>query len=608
MKDKLIYLWVVLVLWTPFVTLAEEPIVTEEAPPVASEPAAPESSPDPSFEDILKSGRINTFKTDRGIERSDLAAGYLLLKAEEAMRRGDLAEAEQLGETAAAFSPSSPAPHFFLSDLLWQSRKTDLPAIVNHYFTAFQLAANDFWFSHSVVGTFLVLSFSGITLSLLTFLLYSLFSYSPLWMHKISERSRGYFHPVAAGLFFAAILFLPFAFGLSVLWFILISFLLFWGFYNRSEKGIVFVFLVAVGLSAWSLPFLLTFFTAKNPLLNQMVRNHQEDFFWSPPEIATTESDWRGAVIQASYWMQKGDYRQAESLYQKVLDEQPGAAMILNNLGNTAFYLKEYSRSLDLYRQALNAAPGLVSAHYNMSLAHREMLAFEEGTRAYDIAKAMDAGRVEGFTRKSVNFPNLPLIDERFAKMDLWRQAVAPHPDQVSSAEKIWQGLVGKIPLQRSAVLAIVALFGLGMSSLLFERFYNASFCALCHKAICKRCQRTILSFHLCGQCGTQFKSIKKSDLALLESEEKKVPRRLFPFFLIPGGGHFAMKRAVVGFIFSSLFYFFVSYLFFGEVLFSSTHWHLHSAKWIWAPASIVLLYIVSALDMMRIWSNESWL
>lgn len=608
MKDKMIALWVVFVLWTPAVPFAEEPTVEEAAPPVPSALTEPVSSPTPSFEDVLKSGQINTFKTDRGIERSDLAASYLLLKAEEAMSRGALAEAEQLGEEAAAFSPSSPAPHFFLSHLVWMNRKTDLPAMVNHYVAALRLAINDFWFSHSIVGTLLVLSFSAILLSSLTFLLYSLFSYSPLWIHKIYEGSRGYFHPVAAGLFFAGILFIPFVFGLSILWFILILFLLFWGFYHRREKGIAIVFLVVVGSSAWSLPLLLTFFTAKKPMLNQMVRNHLEDFFWSPPETGTAESDWRGAVINASYQTQKGDYRRAESLYQRALDEQPSSAMILNNLGNLAFYLKEYPRSIDLYRQALNAAPGLVSGHYNMSLAYREMLSFEEGNKEYDIAKEIDTGKVEGYTRKSVLFPNLPLIDERFAKMDLWRQAVTPNAEQVSDAEKIWQGMAGKIPLQRSAIVALLALFGLGISSVLFERFYNASFCVICRKAICKRCQRTILSYHLCGQCGMQFKSIKKSDLALLEAEEKKVPRHLFPFLFLPGGGHFVMKRAGVGFILSSLFYFFVSYLFLGEVLFSSTHWHLQSAKWIWAPASITLLYILSALDLMRIWSNESWL
>lgn len=612
MKDKIIFLWVVLVLWIPSVTPAEEPIVTvetavsEAASPVASETAAPEPIPAPSFEEILKSGRINTFKTDRGIERSDAAAGYLLLKAEEAMRRGAFAEAEQLGETAVAFSPASPAPHFFLSHLVWASRKTDLPAMVNHYVTALLMAINDFWFSHSIVGTFLVLSLLAILLALLTFLLFSFFSYSPLWIHKIYEGSRGYFHPVAAGLIFAGILFIPFVFGLSILWFILISFLLFWGFYSRAEKGIAVVFLIAVGLSAWSLPLLLTFFTAKSPMLNQMVRNHQEDFFWSPPEIDIAESDWRGAVIHASYQTQKGDYGRAEALYQEALDERPG--MVLNNLGNLAFYQKEYSRSIDLYRQALNAAPELVSARYNMSLAYREMLSFEEGNREYELAKGMDAGRVEVYTRKSVQFPTLPLIDERFEKMDLWRQAVTPHSDQVSDAEKVWRGMVGEIPLHRSALLALLLLFGMGVSARLLERFYNASFCVLCRKAICNRCQRTLLNYHLCGPCGTQFKSIKKSDLTLLEAEEKKFPRRLIPFFLFPGGGHLAMKRAVVGFIFLSLFYFFAGYFFFGEVLFSSTHWRLHSGRWVWGPAAIVLLYIVSTRDLVRIWSNESWL
>lgn len=621
MKDRIIplwFLWVVLTISTPSVILAEEPAPPEALPSVESasaEPApmeqkpalSPSSPSSPSFDALLKSGQINTFKVDHGIQRSDAGASYLLLQAEEAMARGSLTEAERWADAAVELSPSSPVPHFFLSYLVWVKSKTDLPGMAGHYMTALQLAIGDFWFSHSFAGTLFILSLSAILLALMTFLLFSFFAYSPLWIHKINEGSRGYFHPIAAGLFFTGILLIPFVLGLSILWFIVISFLIFWGFYSRSEKGIALVFLVVIGISAWSLPLLLTFFTAKNTMLNQMVRNYQEDFFWSPPGIDPAGSDWRGAVINASYEAQKGDYRRAESFYQKALAEQPGSPMILNNLGNIAFYLKEYPRAIDLYRQALVAAPGLVSAHYNMSLAYREMLSFEEGNREYGLAKGMDAGRVEDYTRKSVLFPTLPLINEQFSRIDLWREALIPDSKHLAYAEKIWQGVAGKIPLHRSPMLALLWLFALALSSLLFERFYNASFCIICHKAICKKCQKNILSYRVCGPCGTQFKSIRRSDLALLEAEEKKVARQLIPFFLLPGGGHLVMKRAGIGFIFLALFFLPVSYLLFGEVLFSSTHWHLQSAKWVWASIFIFFLYAVSALDLMRIWSNESW-
>jgi|SRR5579884_42416 len=611
MKDKIISFWVVLILWTPALTFAEEPAVPsspEAVPPAEAAPAAPAPTAPIPFEAVVKSGQLNLFKTDHGVERSDRAASYLLLKGEEAMAKGSLDEAQQWGEAAAAFSPASPVPHFFLSDLAWMKNKTDFPGIAGHYLTALQLAVGDFWFSHSLIGTLLILSLSAILLALLTFLLFSFFSYSPLWIHKIHERSRGYFHPFAAGLFFAGVIFAPFLLGLSILWFIFLSFLIFWGFYSRSEKGIALVFLAVVGISTWSLPLLLTFFTAKNTLLNQMVRSYQEDFFWSPPEIDPAQSDWRGALINASYQVQKGDYRQAESLYQKVLEAQPGSPKILNNLGNIAFYMKEYPKAIDLYRRALTAAPSLVSAHYNMSLAYRETLSFDEGNREYGIAKGIDAGRVESYTRKSVLFPTLPAINEpSFSKVDLWKEALTPDPKHTSYAEKIWHGVAGKIPLNQAPILALLWLFGLAISSLLLERFYNASFCIICHKAICKRCQKTILSYRVCGSCGTQFKSIKRSDLALLEAEEKKVPRQLFPFFLIPGGGHLVMRRAGVGFFFLTLFYLAISGLLFGETLFSSTHWHLQSGKWIWASILILILYAVSALDLMRIWSDESW-
>lgn len=594
-------------------SFAEEPAPAPEGttPPAAAPsdaaPPAP-SKPPVSFESLLETNQLESFKTDHGIERSDLAAGYLLLKAEEAMGKGLLPEAERFGEAAAEFSPASPLPRFFLAHLAWTKNKLDFPGIANQYFAALKLAADDFWFAHAAAGTALLLLLSALGLTLLTFFLYSLTSYSPLWIHRICEGSKGYFNPLSAWFVFVGILLVPFLLGFSILWFVLFTFLLLWGFYSRSEKGVALAFLGVIGASAWSLPLLFTFFTAKNdPLFNQLVRYQARDYFWFPPDFEGSRPDWRGTVITASYKAHEGEYAEAEALYQKVLAERPGSVMAINNLGNIAFYRKDYSKAINYYRQAINASSRLVSAHYNMSLAYREMLAFEEGTKAYNVAKGMDAAKVETYTRKSVLFPTLPAIDERLENGFLWREALAPNAAHVAAAEKIWRGLAGNIPIKRAPAVAVLWIAVLAASSVLLGRFYNASFCVICRKAICTRCQRTILSYRVCGKCGTQFKSIKKSDLAMLEEEEKKIQRRLLPFFLLPGGGHLVLKRAGAGFTFLTLFYFVVGSLWLGEIFFSSTQWHLQSASWIGVPVALLILYALSTLDLLRIWSNQTW-
>src|SRR5581483_7441945 len=242
---------------------------------------------------------------------------------------------------AVDLSPASPLPHFFLSKVYWTRNKADIPNISSEYFLALSLAVQDFWFLVSIVGTLLLLLLSAALLTFVVFSLYSLFSYTSLWIHQISEAARGYLHPISAGIIFISILSLPLILELPIGWFFLFFFFLFWGFYNRAEKGIVFTFLIGLGAAGWLLPFFLTFFTAKSSvLLNEMVRNHQADFHWSPPQAGPGSPGWEEKLISASYQAQEGNYKKAEALYREALSERPQSALILNNLGNLSFYAK----------------------------------------------------------------------------------------------------------------------------------------------------------------------------------------------------------------------------------------------------------------------------
>jgi tetratricopeptide (TPR) repeat protein len=442
-----------------------------------------------------------------------------------------------------------------------------------------------------------------------TFFLYSLFYYGPLWVHQISEAARGYLHPISAWVIFASILFIPLVLKIPIGWFFLFFFLLFWGFYNRAEKGIVLTFLVALGTAAWLLPFFLTFFTAKSStLLNEMVRNHQADFHWSPLQVDSGSLNWEEMIILASYHTQAGEYKKAESIYKEALSMNPRSALVLNNLGNISFYSKDYPAAIERYRQAIETSPNLASAHFNLSQTYREMLAFDEGNRFYLQANAIDQKSVEQYAQKAARYPAFPLVEERFAKLDLWQMLLKQNSDQIKASEKIWNGWIGFLPLKQSPIVAVFALVVLIFSSLLFERFCTARPCVTCHKAVCKMCKQSIFSYKVCGECALRFKSLrKKSDFSLIEEEAQKIPLKFYPFFIFPGGGHLAIRKTGRGFLMLGFFCFLVSYFWMGEMLFSSTQWHLDSAKWIWVPFWLVMLYLVSLIDLARCWSRRSW-
>jgi tetratricopeptide (TPR) repeat protein len=595
-------------LFSGSISWADEPL----SPPVAVESSSAEALSEPShpsFEELFQNGKLDLLKIDRRLERSDLSAAYLVQKAEEAVKRGNLDEAVTLGEKAVSLSAASPLPHFFLSRVYWTRNKADIPNILSEYFLALSLAVQDFWFLVSMVGTLLLLLLSAALLTFVGFSLYSFFSYTPLWIHQISETSRGYLHPISSGIIFISILSLPLILELPIAWSFLFFFLLFWGFYNRSEKGIVFTFLIGLGAAAWLLPFFLTFFSAKSSvLLNEMVRNHQADFYWSPPQAAPGPVGWEEKIILASYQAQEGNSKKAEAFYREALSAQPQSALALNNLGNLSFYAKDYPAAIEHYRQAIELAPKMVSPYYNLSQTYREMLAFDEGNKLYQQASAIDQKSVEQYAQKATLYPGFPLIEERFTKMDLWQMLLKQTSRHVEASEKIWRGWIGSIPLNQSPVVSISALVAFILASLLFERFYTARPCVTCHKAICKRCHQSIFSYKVCGACGLRFKSIrKKIDFGLIEEEAQKIPLKFYPFFLFPGGGHLAIRKSGRGFLMLGFFCFLISYFWLGEIFFSSTQWHLNSAKWVWVPFWLLMLYLISIIDLARCWSRRSW-
>lgn len=586
---------------------ADEPALPPAVVPSAVE--TPSEPSHPSFEELFQNGKLDLLKIDRRLERSDLSAAYLIQKAEEAMKKGDLGAAATLGEQAANLSAASPLPHFFLSRIYWTRNKADIPNILSEYFLALSLAVQDFWFLVSILATLLLLLLSAALLTFFCFSLYSLFSYTPLWIHQISEAARGYLHPISAGIIFISILSLPLILELPIGWFFLVFFLLFWGFYNRAEKGIVFAFLIGLGAAAWLLPFFLTFFTAKSStLLNEMVRNHQADFYWSPPKVGPGPLGWEEKIILASYEAQEGNYRKAETFYREALSAQPQSALVLNNLGNLSFYAKDYPAAVEYYRRAIDLSSKRVSSYYNLSQTYREMLAFDEGNKLYQQASAIDQKSIEQYAQKAALYPGFPLIEERFTKMDLWQMLLKQTPRHIEASEKIWTKWMGTVPLSQAPVIAVSALIAFILTSLLFERFYTARPCVTCHKAICKRCHQNIFSYKVCGECGLRFKSIrKKSDFALIEEEAQKIPLKLYPFFLFPGGGHLAIRKSGRGFLMFGFFCFLISYFWLGEIFFSSTQWHMNSAKWIWVPFCLLVLYLVSIIDLARCWSRRSW-
>ncbi len=492
------------------------------------------------FKAFLDDHEFNQYIMEKGIERSDRVSTYLLLKGQEALDAGRGADAIQLGTKASQISPMSPSPYFFLIKAQWNTDPAQVIDILFHFANGIQLVFGDILYIIPVLSPFLIFLLLAIFLSILCFIGYSLFNFLPIWAHEISEWTRHYLHPLPAGLLFTILLCGPLLLGLPFLWFILFAFFLFWGFYNKPEKAIVFTFILLLGAIPWILPFIFTIFTANGGLLlDEMSRNYHSDYLWTPPPVELNESGWESAFIRASYEAQRGNYKRATLLYQTALEKNPDSPMILNNLGNLAFYTKNYKQAITYYEQAIQAEPSLVSAHYNMSQAYREMLLFKKGEATFAEASKLNAQSTEQYAMKSARYPNFPVIDERFTKADVVKRLLTQTGESDAFSEKVWQGLIGPVDLKKAPMIALLWVIILSISRMFHKTCLTGKPCAFCKKSICRECERRLFSYQVCRPCEMRFMTVrKKSDFAIVENAVKRIPARLYPLFIFPGGGH----------------------------------------------------------------------
>ncbi|MEK7703014.1 MAG: tetratricopeptide repeat protein [Nitrospirota bacterium] len=541
---------------------------------------------------------LQDVKAKNKVEHSDLVIGALLLKAEAFLRQGDSTSAVLTVEKAALFSEESPLPHFFLSHLYRVNNKESLFRAIGEYATAIRLSINHFWFFTSAIGMTSFAFMITFLFCLVTFLLYSVLHYLPLWAHYYRERLPQGITNRPILLILTVLLFLLF-FVLPPFWFLSILLFFFWFFYQRQERWLAIAFWVGLLLISFLIKPTLTLLTAKGAgTLHQMADNQSGVFLISSPDVTRSDSadaagtDWKTDFILASYQLQEHDLKGAEESYQQALLKNPDEKGILNNLGNIAFYQNKLPDAVHYYQKAIEKDPNYVAAHYNLGQVQNEMFAFDKGAAKYLEAKKINQSLAEEYAQWASDYPNHPVIEYRFSEWDLWKELffmIIGETDPLANRiDALWGG-------ERTAItfFFLVILIGGGMTYIVvrFEKNFSESFCPTCKKPICLRCQESFSNYNLCAQCGTD----------MITGSSKKIgeiPKRLSPFLILPGGSHLILQRPIVALGFLIPFYFSITLMTVGDLFLTSTHWHLSIAESPLLPMTILFLYGAYLLDL----------
>jgi len=500
--------------------------------------------------------RLHKQAWSAGIQNFALPAAVLIQEGEEALSKGKLDEAVELGEAAEEWAPDDPNSLFFLAKALFRQHPGNLLPAVNAYFHALATAAADFWFTFYAIGRLVLILLAGFLGGFIVFWALMTVRYLPRLVHSLHELFAVVLNDAAVWALVITLLFLPLFIGLGA-GFVLISGLcLLWLFMTRSERMVTVLFVTVLSLSSFWLPPLLSWFTADRSaelaLLSRVMQGEASATGAAHLVEAQGGFDANGPVL-LSLGIEKrreGKIPEALERYQqlrKLLPDQPG--LLLNNFGNIYFLMKQYDEAVTYYKQSLDKNPRDVISHYNLNLVYREQLRFNEAKQELEAAEQINLLLVQ-------SYHGLGPVDELFSTKTLWDVAFDESSLNEERSKAFFIDWLTPLPLDSSPILLLLFAGGAGVMRLVVSKKFTASGCALCGKTICFHCQRRILDIKTCNRCWSISKNVRrKADLRQIKIRQRwiqKVARLISVVF--PGAGHFYIGWSIRGFIFLAVF------------------------------------------------------
>ncbi len=512
--------------------------------------------------------KIKKIKLELGVDNLDLVSMALLIEAEEDMAKGNVDSAIENAYAAREISPDYSASYYHIAKFLFLRDKSVIAAL-SSYIDGIIVSCRDFWNIFYLAGTLVIILLLSLISSFVIFFIYLLIRYIPLIEHNLNEWAGIALKRYSIIMIIIAISSLPLLLGRGIIWPIIFWLMLVWIYMGKREKTIGIFFFLVAGSATLLLPLSGSFFSSGGSrgleAMNKIFRGE-----WISPsgrygDIANEEKeDWKGYFSAAISMKMQGRLDDALRYYEEALTKNPGSPKILNNIGNIYFYKKDYEKAIYFYKSATEKDKRLVSSHYNMSQALREMLSFDEGNKKFEEARGLNKELADLYAKKSTLSYQHLVIDENFSILDLFEKAISfkgLNEDHVLLNISLFVNGIHQPFFQVSLVILVIlmALF----SSHLRKKGILSTCCPVCGRAVCRKCHRYIYDIKVCNNCLSMLKKRQEDkktikgikDIKEIWTRAKRKERRASILAgIIPGTGHLHTDRFVKGFIINLIF------------------------------------------------------
>jgi tetratricopeptide (TPR) repeat protein len=483
---------------------------------------------------------------DRTVARGFAYEGY------ENLREGNYERAREAFDLARSFDPYLPQAQ---CGYAWSQLRAGKGffLFLNEYAKGLKLAWGRFITDEVQISNFSVVAALALLCSMVAFSLVVILRCQGRARHDLFESARRILPESAARIVAWSILLLPILVWAGGLWLILFWLVLCFRYMRLPEKVVALCVFVMIGLAPLGVTAVLDRVqSSTNPetrvVVSAMQAGYNPETLRQLKQVVAAHDDDTELHLLLGTAYARGDLlSEAFDEYQRVLDREPSNAVALVDAGNVYFRLAEFAQAVNNYKKAAQAAPELVSAHWNMYLAQNELLHFAEADASLARARVLDpalSGQL--LARKKDENGGVLLLEE---PASLGRLKSILRSGARFSAEQV-HALANPLSLASAIALVFSLLLSIGGAEA------SSQACVRCGRAHCERCRVDLGASGCCARCVHLFfkkegitAEMRSEGLTRLRRRDRATStvRRALSL-LLPGSGQILAGRIGVGF------------------------------------------------------------
>ena len=406
--------------------------------------------------------------------------------------------------------------------------------------------------------------FIVITATILTFFLLGiglLVKYTPNLLHDIKNGTNNDLPIVGLKLWMTFILLIPIFFDAGPLWFVLWWFIVLWGYINKAEKRIAFVFISIIFMSSWISHVGAGFTTYAHTQMNRELFNIDHHIGTTKDTLAIASwtqqhpDDAEPLNTKALLEMKKGGHKEAINLLSRSLDLEPNNFRFYNNLGIALAGVERNTEAIKAFGNAIALDPDNIVYHYNLSRLYQITYNLYDAERAIQKASSIDSQKVRHFLDYEDKNQDNRFVLEQVPVTRLLVRQMKQSGDLKDVADSLWYMAFGIFTRSSAIFLSLAAILILFLLSHLPEDKFTKR---------CNRCGNLFYSgtmsksgYPMCLQCHWIETKAKKQMTSILHTKAEEI--KLYRInntintskleLILPGLGSLAGNKTTTGIV-----------------------------------------------------------